>query len=359
MLKKLGINTDRLFERLRFISIKIVFFVILFLGAVYTVIWLYISYQTTDKMINFIDLMRYKNINIAIDDYESFGFPDQFSTKIDNLVYLNKRRSFGWKTSDIVIYPPFLDTSSLIIDISDDHFFSIRDSINNIARRIALRNKLCQAKITFDNGAIDHVSLKAQKGALQFFQDKKTYSYDHLEFDLKSSKVLLEDRLEDILEFNMNVHNIRPNNEWKRILEDNFIYYKTNFYLRNPSFFHELPNFERYIVRNYDMPEIIINDMELKHRLSQFNLSGILMFDSDLELNGHLILRVSNYQKLLSFLTKKGVITDEVATNFRFILSFISSTKILEKNDGSVDIPLTVKKNIIYKDNIPIYSLNL
>jgi hypothetical protein len=85
-------------------------------------------------------------------------------------------------------------------------------------------------------------------------------------------------------------------------------------------------------------------------------LNGLLSFDENMKLNGNLTLTISDYQKLLSFLTKKGVLTAEIATNLRFMLSFLLSTKNLQKTDGTVDVPLTVKHNVVYQDKIKLFE---
>jgi hypothetical protein len=74
-------------------------------------------------------------------------------------------------------------------------------------------------------------------------------------------------------------------------------------------------------------------------------------------MNGDLILTIRHYRELLQFLTKKGVITPEIATNFRFMLSFLQAGKMIEKNDGTVDVDLTVKDNIVYQDKIKLFEI--
>ncbi|MFT6071682.1 MAG: hypothetical protein ACJARD_001240 [Alphaproteobacteria bacterium] len=351
--------TGRFFGKLRFISIKTVFIIAIILGLIYAMIWFYIANETTNKIIHHIDEMRYHKINISIDDYDSMGFPDHFATFIKKMSYRNTTRSFGWKTDSLIVYPPLLKETDIMIDASSDHFFSMRNQDTDMVHKIAVRNDICKANILFNDNKLKSLQIKALNGVVQLHEKQQTYVYKSLEVETKASNVILEDRLEDILQMSINIQDIRPTSKWKKILEDNFLYFTANLYLRNPSYFHELSKFDRYINRNYDPPEIIINDMELVHRLSKFKLKGLLAFDTDMTLNGTMILTVSNYQKILKFLTKKGVLSKGIATNVRFMLSFLSSTKTLQKNDGSVDIALTVKKNVVYSDKIKLFDFNI
>jgi hypothetical protein len=261
----------------------------------------------------------------------------------------------------MTIAPSLLKSKNILVNASYDHFFSIRERNAKDIKKIALRNNICKIKITLDKDKknIDSIKVKALNGIIQLFKEQKSYIYDSLKLNIKKTNAIIDNQFTDLLEINTHILNIEPDTKWKNILEHNFQYFKSNIYLNNPSSFSELPNFEKYTTRGYDKPEIIINNMELMHNLSKFNIQGILIFDKNMTLNGDIILKIGDYQKLLSFLAKKNIINSDTETNIRFMLSFMSSTIMLQKNDGTVDVPLKVHKNIVYSGKIPIIELSL
>ena len=176
---------------------------------------------------------------------------------------------------------------------------------------------------------------------------------------MKESQIIIDDIIENILEMNINIDNIEPPALWKTILEYNFLSLNATMYMRNPSSLNKIPDFYKFIMRHYDPPEIIIDNMVLTHPLSTISLRGLASFDADMRLNGNVTVTVSNYQKLLKFLTKKGVITPDIASNIRFIFSFLLTTKTLEKNNGIVDIDLIIKNNIVYQGNVKLFEIKI
>lgn len=358
MLDKLREIKRFFFERLRVIPLRHFLILLLVLAFFYIFIWFVISKQSGWKIIDVIERMQDIDIEVTYDDYENIGFPDSFSTRIENLKYANSRKTFGWKTEAITVYPPLLEEKySIDFEMPYDQFFSFRLGQEKDIERVALRNHMCQSQLLFDQGILDEVNIKSIQGILQFAGDNKTYRYDNLDLAIKSSDVIFYDQLEDIIEVNLKVKNIEPPKFWKDILESNFVYLKTNIFMRHPSSLKSLPFFERYIVRNYDPPELIIDEFALMHRLSLIGLKGILKFDTNMQLNGDLTLTISDYNKLLQFLTKKGVLSTKIAMNMRFMFSFLFSTKAMQKNTGSVDVPLRVEKNVVYSDKVKLFEL--
>lgn len=344
-------------EHFKSISIKSICLVLIILAMIYLGIWLVISKQLEDKIINTIDTMRDNHINITIDNYKNTGFPGSFATIINRIAYRNYNHSFAWKTKEITVYPPLLSSNTVVINAPSDHFFFIRSDVNQSINKIGLRSDNCNVTLSFKSDIIEEIQLKSNNGIVQTSASTQTYRYDFFGFDMKMSEIILENKLDDIIEMNLDIQNISPSKFWQAVLEDNFSSLTSHIYLRNPSYISELPDFQRYVMRDYDQPEIIIDKMVLIHPLSTLTLSGLLTLDTDMALNGNLTLTISDYQKLLNFLTKKGVLSEEVATNFRFMLSFLLSKKTLQKTDGSVDVGLRIKKNAVYQGKTRLFEL--
>ncbi len=359
MLKKTQHYKNIILEKTSLFSIKTIGFIVLGICCVYFLIWTILSKQLGNKIITVIEQMRDKKINITIEDYHNIGFPNYFATILDTVKYRNAERNFGWKTSKIIIYPPLFDANTVTIDLPNDYIFSINSNLNKMVKRIGVRSDICKINLDYYNKKLNVINLKSNHGTIHISDPKQTYAYHNLIFSMKNAHILLDEKLEDIIEMNLDIHNIEPPKLWKNILEDNFSYFKANIYLRNPNQMSSLPDFQKFIMRDYDLPELIIDKAVLMHYLSKFTLSGILTFDSDMKLNGDITLTISNYQKLLKFLTKKGVLSPEIAANFRFMLSFLLSTKTLQKNTGAVDIPLTLKKNVLYRGDIRLFDITL
>ena len=301
--------------------------------------------------------MRINKIGVSLDSYKNIGFPDYFATSIEKPIYRNDNRSFAWKTKEMILYSSLSNMNNIIIDLPNDQFFIRRFSNSKNVSNIALRSQSCKAELFFRDKLLQKISLKSLGGALQEFDTKDKYFFDNLTFNMKANKVILGEILEDILEINIDIYNIRLNKFWKNILENNIKYLKANFYLRNPSKFSDVPNLQKFTTRGYDTTEFIIDKISLEHPLSQFHLTGLVNLDNEMMLNGEVKLTISDYQKLLKFLTKKGVITPQIAKNFRLMLSFLLSTRTLQNNDGSVDVDLTIKKNIVYRENIRLFEI--
>lgn len=345
---------------LRSISIKYILLVLFIIAIIHLAVWVKISKQLGTKTIGMIDTMRDNQINVTIDSYNITGFPSSFATRINNVIYRNNGRMFAWKTKNITLQHAFFKPNVIKIDAPYDHSFLIRTgNTKQSIKHIAVRSSMCHGNLIFKNNKLQKIRLTSRDGMVKTSLSKQIYGYDFLGFDMKMSQILLEDTLEDIIEMTLDLKNISLSQFWKGILEHNIASLTANMYLRNPSYISELPDFKRYVMRNYDQPELIIDKMTLTHPLSTLQLSGLLTFDSNMTLNGDIVITLSNYQKLLAFLTKKGVLSTEIAKNFRFMLSFLLSTKTLEKNDGSVDVAFRVKKNIVYHGKTKLFDVSL
>jgi hypothetical protein len=351
---------EKIIAHLKSIPIKYILLVLFIIAIIYLAVWVMISKKLGNKTIDVIDTMRDNQINLTIDSYSNKGFPNSFTTLINNITYRNNSRAFAWKTKNITLHHLLFNPNIIKIDAPYDHSFFIRpDNKKKSVHHIAVRSNICQANVFFKNNTLQKIQLTSRNGMVQTSASKQIYGYDFFGFDMKMSQILLEDTLEDIIEMHLDIKNISPSQFWKTILEDNFLSLTANMYLRNPSYIRELPDFKRYIVRNYDQPELIIDKMTLIHPLSTLQLSGLLTFDSNMTLNGDIVVTLSNYQKLLAFLTKKGVLSTQAAKNFRFMLSLILSTKTLEKNDGSVDVAFRIKKNTVYHGKTRLFDISL
>ncbi len=351
---------EKIIAHLKSIPIKYILLALFIIAIIYLAIWVIISKRLGNKTINAIDTMRDNQINVTIDSYNTTGFPSSFATLINNVTYRNNSRAFAWKTKSLTLQHSYFNPNIITIDAPHDHSFFIRpDNKKKSVHHIAVRSSMCQANLFFKKNILQKMRLTSHNGMVKASASKHIYGYDFFSFDMKMSQILLEDTLEDIIEMNLDIKNINPSEFWKAILEDNIASLTANMYLRNPSYIRELPQFKRYAVRNYDQPELIIDKMVLIHPLSTLQLSGLLTFDSDMTLNGNIVVTLSNYQKLLAFLTKKGVLSTEVAKNFRFMLSLIVSTKTLEKNDSSVDVAFRIKKNTVYHGKTRLFDISL
>ncbi len=351
---------EKIIAHLKSIPIKYILLALFIIAIIYLAVWVMIAKKLGNKTIDAIDTMRANQMNVTIDSYNNTGFPSFFATLINNMTYRNNSRVFAWKTKNITLHHALFNPNIIKIDAPYDHSFFIRTgNTKQSIKHIAVRSNMCHANVFFKKNKLQKIQLTSDNGMVRTSESKQIYGYDFFGFNMKMSQILLEDTLEDIIEMNLDIKNISLSQFWKAILEDNIASLTANMYLRNPSYISELPNFKRYVMRHYDQPELIIDKMILIHPLSTLQLKGLLTVDSDMTLNGNIVITLSNYQKLLAFLTKKGVLSTEVAKNFRFMLSLIVSTKTLEKNDGSVDVAFRIKKNSIYHGKTKLFDMSL
>jgi hypothetical protein len=359
-------NKDVVVEKFKQFSIWHIAFAFLFLIFIYIIIWTVIAKKSSSTIIGQIDAMRDKKINIALDDYNVAGFPFSFGTILDAVIYQNNNRSFAWQTDKIIIKTPLSNTNKIMINIPNEQFFLrndlSNDPINNDKkniRKIGINSQICKAELLYKAKNLHNIHLKSSNGVVKFLASNQTYQYNMFDFNMKEAQIIIDDTIENILEMNINIDNIQPPALWKAILEYNFSSLNATIYMRNPSSLNEIPDFYKFIMRQYDPPEIIIDTMVLMHPLSKISLKGLVSFNAQMQLNGNAVVTISDYQKLLKYLTKKGVITPAIASNFRFMFSFLLTTKTLEKNNGTVDVDLTIKNNIVYQGDVKLFEINL
>jgi len=323
----------------------------------FVIVWNLLASLIGVKIIEKIDDMRERGVNISVYDHAMSGFPNNFILTFDNPLYKNSDKTFGWTTEQLIVTPLSLSERAVRIDFITDHHFSLRKYGEEKPRRIAVRAENLRLATKFKDVIPNPLNLSADSVITQIFTKDFTFRMGRLVMTAYNDEVVIKNRLENMITLEMNVINIGLTSFWKGILEDNFDQFTALLHIRNPGKIKDFPRFSFYALRGFDQPEIIIERAKLFHRLSDFTLSGLLRVDEDLTLNGEVLLSMSNYQKALAFLEKKGVITPSFAQYMRGIFSFMTLQDDAKKLGKSVDIKLIIKKNKIYRNNILLWEI--
>lgn len=323
----------------------------------FVIVWNLLASLIGSQIIEKIDDMRERGVNISVYGHAMSGFPNNFILTFDKPLYKNSDKTFGWTTEQLIVTPLSLSERAVRIDFLTDHHFSIRKYGEEKPKRIALRAENLKLATKFKDIIPDPLNLSADSLIAQIFTKDFTFRTGKLVMTAYNDEALIKNRLENMITLEMNVSNIGLTPFWKGVLEDNFDQFTALLHIRNPGEIKNLPRFGFYAGRGFDQPEIIIERAKLFHRLSDFTLSGLVRVDEDMTLNGEVLLSMSNYKKVLAFLEKKGVIAPSFAQYMRGIFSFITLQDSAKKLGKSVNIKLIIKKNKIYRDNILLWEI--
>ena len=336
--------------------LKYCLYVILVTLFIYSFLWYVISYLISWNIISQIDEMRAKGMNISLLNYHITGFPDNLITILEKPVYQNSDKTFGWTTDKLVITPLSLEEQTAIIAFPEEQYFAVRKTGEAVKNNIIMRSDMLTLLTRFQNTVPEPIRLSANTLSLSLFSGDVTLKTGLFSLEAFDDKLLIDSQLQDMITLTLKVNDIVPSRFWKGILEDNFSEMTILAHLRNPGKVKDLHRFGFFAMRGFDSPELVIEDAVLKHPLSNIRMSGLLQWDNDMMLNGYLSVTVSNYRKLVAFLVKKGVISEHFAEQLRFIFSFIVSTKNTQHSTGDAYIRLKVKKNIVYRDSVPLFA---
>ncbi|MEM6602783.1 MAG: DUF2125 domain-containing protein [Pseudomonadota bacterium] len=332
----------------------------IFLGVsflVYIVIWNTISHLIGSRIVDKIDEMRSKGVDIALTDHNMSGFPNNFIINFEKPIYRNSDRTFGWTTSGLVITPLVFEDRTVHIDFPDDQYFSFRNFGEEKPRKMILRSDNLRIATSFRETVPSPIHISSQNLLLQIFRKSATIRMGTLTAKIYDDETLVDNRIEDMIAAEINIFNLGLTEFWRGVLENDFTQLTAHIYMRNPGTLKDFGRLRFFAMRGFDPPEIIIDRAKLFHRLSDITMTGLLTIDDEMRFNGNLDVTISDYRKALAFLEKKGVIARNFTQQLRNIFSFLVATDPTPNVSSSVTIKLSIKKNMVYKGNIPIAKL--
>ena len=327
---------------------------VIFLSA-YIVIWNMIAYMMGQKIVGYIDNWRDKKINMTLYDYNISGFPFGFTVELDKLIYQNAQKTFGWTSQTLKTTPLSYINNDIIISANTPHYFSYRTAGEQKTISVLGENMNIMTRIHNNIPSLFYIS--SDKTKIHFKNKNVIFYTDDIDIKLYNDKMILKDTLENIIAFDVNVKKIIPMPYWQNILETDFKKLSAHIYMRNPNKIENLRDLPDYMMRSYDNPEIIIDNIQLRHKLSDITITGFLTLNKDTGLNGDMMMVVSDYRKIIDMLQKKSVMTPEFAAKMRNMFSFLVAKNNTQKSHSQLQINLTVRDNIVYFNSIKVFNL--
>ncbi len=324
---------------------------------IFTLGWYFIAQILSFQKIKYIGELKNLGYSVKYRNISVDGYPFYFNTSVDMPSFENTSKTFGWKTDYAKISLKNLQSNNIRIKFSPVHRFAFRKKEQKSPVSAILKTDNANFSLYFsDRSKLNGARLQFVKPILKI-GEQSILKAENANILLQEKKLAINKAVFPSLSLDLKMRNIFLSGLWGAILEKPFQEASVRLTFQNPSELKEIPSFADILKRKYDYPEIVIDEIIVKHPLGSITGSGALSLNKDYKWYGYIELSLKNYEKFLQFLVKKNVVSKNYSERLRIIFSFLVSTGNIHRTADGAYVKLEVKDNIVFKGTTPIFQL--
>lgn len=346
-----------LWNRLKSKTLKFFFVFLSIVFFIYVLVWNIIAFIINDKIDQYIENPEKTSRLISFSDRFIEGFPSDFRLRLRDPKISNLNNTMGWSSDFVTLTPLVFKNKTVRIDTAPEHKLKFRLMGSSKVYNIQAKTENLKISTSFQEGYPNPINIFWEDVAL-FLPDLETsFGVGKSIIKLYDNRLRIRNQLSDAVSVELNINNIRLNRLWRNILEGDIQQATGIFHIRHPNKIQQIPQWDHFLHRGFDPPEIIIEDLKIFHPLTSITVDGYLLFDKQKKISGYVNIHIDDYNIILETLEKKGVITSRFSQFLRGIFSFSVVKDNVHEFNNPVRLHITIDKNHITYNDISIFSL--
>ena len=331
-------------------------FSLIIMTLLWGLIWNILAFTVQKQFTQWLEKPEQKAY-LQIYNNKVIGFPTEFKLLWETIRYRHPSKQMGWQTNSIIISPKALQSLEINADFPETQFFSYVHQKSNTTKTILLKSKQFHLTTSLVDLFPNPLIFTADETIIEPKNSKRPWHIKNWQMSVYDYYTQKQQQIDPMIGITLTAKTIIPHHFWATLLETPFTNLQGQIFIRHPSRLKEIHHFSQFLERDYDRPEILIDNLTINHALSDIRITGRLLPDKKMNWHGNLVVYIKKHERLLNLLEKKSIINSTFAHQLRLMFSLdISKTSMIE-DIHELKIDLEIKNNLVYHNHIPIGDL--